>query len=79
MTSLQGEASRAFAPLPRASRSVFVYIMYIFLAPSSAFEGRLVGKSIMSRMYYDTLNSLTLRNITLIFHLDHNVNVVVLF
>ena len=28
-----------------ASRSVFAYIVYIFLAPSSAFEAQLVGKS----------------------------------
>ena len=39
------ETSRAFAPLPHASRSVFAYIVYIFFAPSSAFEARLVGKS----------------------------------
>ena len=43
--------TRAFAPLPRASRSVFVYIGYIFLAPSSAFEARLVGKSNLSLAY----------------------------
>ena len=36
---------RAFALLLRASRSVFAYIVCIFLAPSSAFEARLVGKS----------------------------------
>ena len=29
-----------------ASRSVFAYIVYIFLAPSSAFEARLVAASL---------------------------------
>ena len=36
---------RFFEPQPRASRSVFACIVYVFLAPSSAFEARLVGKS----------------------------------
>ena len=37
-----------FSPLPRASRSVLAYIVYIFLASSSAFEAKLVGKSTSS-------------------------------
>ena len=51
MRFLAGETSQAFAPQPRASRSVFTYIVYIFLAPSSAFEARLVGKSNINRVY----------------------------
>ena len=45
MRFLARETSRAFVPLPVSSRSVFAYIVYIFLPPSSAFEARLVGKA----------------------------------
>ena len=47
------ETSRAFAPVPRASRSVFAYIVYIFLAQSSSFKARLVGKSSLKHFVKD--------------------------
>ena len=41
----------------RASRSVFARIVHIFLPPSSAFESRLVGKTVVSCLQISLLSA----------------------